>query len=72
MIKCENLDSGNNFVSYESEFYYELWFIFKTGKLGFVSRQCFKFRICSKNGKPNIVLKTVKSFNITGTYLKKI
>ena len=58
-IKYGNFDPRNNseivfikkflfsviyFVSYESEFCFELWIILKNGKVGFVSktRQCFK------------------------------
>jgi len=59
------------FVSYESEFCFELWNVDHTQKwesgLRLEKAPMFQIQDMFENGKPNIVLKTVKSFNIKRT-----
>ena len=51
------------FVSYESEFCFEIRIILKNGKVGFVATM-FQIQDMFENEKPDIVLKTVKGFKI--------
>ena len=57
-------------VNYEIEFCSELRFILKNGKVGFVSETrhaMIQIQDMFENGKPDIVLKTVKGINIKRT-----
>jgi len=58
-----------HFVSYENEFCFELRIILKNGKVGVVSKTRLMIQIQDmfEDGKPDIVLKMVKGFNIKRT-----
>ena len=52
------------FVSYENEFCFELRISLKNGKIGFVWKTMVQIQDMFENGKPDIVLKTVKGFDM--------
>ena len=54
------------FVNYANEICFELWIILKNGKVGLPRKRDNMIQIQDmfENGKPDIVLKTVKGFNL--------